>query len=49
MMRLLWWLSLLFILGFAFVAGAGAAKSLWGGFLILALIGSMYVLIDHDR
>jgi hypothetical protein len=47
MMRLLYYLCWTFVLAFMFIAGVGSAGSLWGGFLVLALAGSMYVIIVH--
>lgn len=46
-MRFLYYLSLTFVLGFMFVAGVGAVGSIWGGFVVLALAGSMYVIVVH--
>lgn len=44
--KVLWWLCIFIVAAFIFFAGAGSAKSVWGGVLALIIVAAVWGLIE---
>lgn len=41
-----YWLSVSILVGFAFLAGVGSAKSIWGGVAVLVMLAALWGVFE---